>query len=226
MEELIKYLHESIDNEVLSKSERKSLKVLLSENNLNRDDLNFLRSKVFEIAVAKATPSNYKFILEWIRNTTNSLLPSQDEEHSTAFFSPGEACRETIIHQIQHAVRHMHICVFTISDDAISSAILVAHQKGILIRIITDNDKAEDLGSDIERIARSGVSVRIDRSSNHMHHKFMVTDDTHLITGSYNWTLSAAKYNHENILLTSEPSVVKSFLKQFEQLWSQMEPVT
>jgi phosphatidylserine/phosphatidylglycerophosphate/cardiolipin synthase-like enzyme len=57
-----------------------------------------------------------------------------------------------------------------------------------------------------------------------MHHKFMVTDDAHLITGSYNWTLSAAKYNHENILLTTESGVVKSFLKQFELLWPQMVP--
>jgi phosphatidylserine/phosphatidylglycerophosphate/cardiolipin synthase-like enzyme len=57
-----------------------------------------------------------------------------------------------------------------------------------------------------------------------MHHKFMVVDDSSLITGSYNWTLSAAKYNHENVLLTTEGGLVKSFLKEFGQLWHHMEP--
>ena len=51
----------------------------------------------------------------------------------------------------------------------------------------------------------------------------MVVDDRALITGSYNWTQSAARYNHENILLTKEGGVVKSFLSEFDQLWKSME---
>jgi len=50
-----------------------------------------------------------------------------------------------------------------------------------------------------------------------------VIDGKALITGSYNWTRSAARFNHENILLTKEGSVVKSFLKEFDQLWKVME---
>jgi phosphatidylserine/phosphatidylglycerophosphate/cardiolipin synthase-like enzyme len=51
----------------------------------------------------------------------------------------------------------------------------------------------------------------------------MVADHRTLITGSYNWTLSAARYNHENILVTREANVVKSFDQQFDQLWKVME---
>jgi phosphatidylserine/phosphatidylglycerophosphate/cardiolipin synthase-like enzyme len=79
------------------------------------------------------------------------------------------------------------------------------------------------MGSDIERMARAGVEVKMDYTKNHMHHKFAIVDKQHLMTGSYNWTRSAANYNHENLLLTSDEGVVKEYLKEFDKLWKEME---
>jgi phosphatidylserine/phosphatidylglycerophosphate/cardiolipin synthase-like enzyme len=53
----------------------------------------------------------------------------------------------------------------------------------------------------------------------------MIADLHTLITGSYNWTLSAARYNHENILLTREANVIKSFASEFDKLWSEMKKI-
>lgn len=127
-----------------------------------------------------------------------------------------------ITSQIDSAVRQLHICVFTISDDMITERLLAAHRKGVQIKIITDNDKSLDEGSDNKELAKAGLAVRTDTTPNHMHHKFMVADQRALITGSYNWTRSAARYNHENILLTREPGPVKSFEQQFQKLWGLM----
>lgn len=223
MDEIIAFLEQSIDDELFSKSERKSLKRLVGDKVLDKDELNFLRSKVFEIASRKATESNYRFILEWVRIATNSLIPLTGESKSAGFFSPGDACRDVIMNQISGATKRISICVFTISDDLISDSIIEAHRGGTEVQIITDDDKAADVGSDIERIARAGITVKMDKTPNHMHHKFMVVDDLSLITGSYNWTRSAAKFNHENILLTQEPGVVRSFLKEFTSLWKGMD---
>jgi phosphatidylserine/phosphatidylglycerophosphate/cardiolipin synthase-like enzyme len=63
----------------------------------------------------------------------------------------------------------------------------------------------------------------MDITSNHMHHKFMIADSDTLITGSYNWTLSAANYNYENILVTREATAIKAFANQFEKLWKEMK---
>jgi phosphatidylserine/phosphatidylglycerophosphate/cardiolipin synthase-like enzyme len=128
-----------------------------------------------------------------------------------------------IIHQIKSAIQQLQICVFTISDDLITDAIITSHQRGTTIRIITDNDKSLDEGSDIEHIVKQGIAVKMDRTPNHMHHRSMVVDGKALITGSYNWTRSAARFNHENVLLTKDAGVVKSFLKEFDQLWQVME---
>lgn len=222
MEEIINQLKLSIEDEIFSRSEKKSIKSLISEYPLDGDQLNFLRSKIYEMANEKATPDNYPFILEWIKNANSALL-TKTTEKADAYFSPGDACRNSIINQIMYASNKINICVFTISDDRITSAILDSHRRGKDVKIITDNDKSLDLGSDIDRLAKEGIAVKMDATPNHMHHKFMVVDDSVVVTGSYNWTLSAAKYNHENVVLTREGGVVKSFIKEFSQLWSTMD---
>ncbi len=222
MDELIEQLRQSIQDEVFSKPERKSVRALVAEKTLDEQQLNFLRSKIYDLANEKITATNYKFILEWVKNANSALVTNQSS-FSDAYFSPGEACRNVIISQIKSATSHLQICVFTISDDYITDAIIGSHERGTQIKIITDNDKSLDEGSDIEQIAKLGIAVKMDRTTDHMHHKFMLVDGKALITGSYNWTRSAAKFNHENILLTREVRVVKSFLKEFDQLWKVTE---
>jgi mitochondrial cardiolipin hydrolase len=141
---------------------------------------------------------------------------------SRAFFSPGDDCLEAIITAIEEAKKTMKICVFTISDDRISEAIVRAHQRGLQIRIITDNNKLHDIGSDIRELAARGLEVRIDKTRSHMHHKFAIFDETRVLTGSYNWTRSAAMYNHENILVTDNLSIVQDYSREFDRLWEGM----
>ena len=223
MDEIIENLRQSIEDEVLSKSERKSIKTLVGEQPLDENQLNFLRSKIYELANEKVNANNYHFILEWVKSANSALLIPEPPTLSDAFFSPGDACRNAIINQINSATHQLNICVFTISDDSIADAIITSHKRGRQIRIITDNDKSHDEGSDIEQIAREGILVKVDRTPNHMHHKFMVADEKAIITGSYNWTRSAAKFNHENIILSKEAGLIKSYLKEFDNLWKAME---
>jgi phosphatidylserine/phosphatidylglycerophosphate/cardiolipin synthase-like enzyme len=223
MDELLDYLQESISDEVFSKSEKRTWKSLLNEKNLDQHQLNFLRSKIYEIAKEKANTNNFQFIIEWVR-VAISALEQPKASSSDAYFSPGDSCRNVIRRQIEMATQQLDICVFTISDDSIASSLLTAHQKGVDIKLITDNDKSFDQGSDIAELAKAGIAVKMDSTPNHMHHKFMLADQRSLITGSYNWTRSAARYNHENILLTQDPAVIKSYANEFEQLWRLMEP--
>lgn len=227
MEKIITHLQASIEDEFFSKSERRTLKAILGDKPLDQHQLNFLRSKIYDLANERVTPQNYQFIIEWIKNANSALVTSSvgSSETSDVYFSPGDACRTAIIQQINTAVRELKICVFTISDDLITNALITTHKKGVAIQIITDNDKLHDVGSDIEQLAEEGIDVKIDDTPYHMHHKFMVADQRALLTGSYNWTRSAARYNHENILLTRESGVVKSYLKEFSQLWKVMKPL-
>ena len=92
------------------------------------------------------------------------------------------------------------------------------------VRVLSDNEKSEDLGSDIPRLMQAGIPVVIDRTPKHMHHKFAVFDRRVLLTGSYNWTRSADRDNRENFVVSDDPVLLRRFRAQFEQLWAEFRP--
>lgn len=140
-----------------------------------------------------------------------------------AFFSPGDDCANAIIRCIRQTEKQIDICVFTISDNQIADAIFEAFSKGVIIRIITDNDKQHDQGSDIGRLKQSGIAVRTDFTEAHMHHKFAIFDEKLILSGSYNWTLSARDENYENILISDNEKLIREFSGEFERLWRKFD---
>jgi phosphatidylserine/phosphatidylglycerophosphate/cardiolipin synthase-like enzyme len=53
-----------------------------------------------------------------------------------------------------------------------------------------------------------------------MHHKYAVIDGKTLITGSFNWTISAEKRNDENlVVIKGTREVIEAYERNFEKLW-------
>ena len=52
-----------------------------------------------------------------------------------------------------------------------------------------------------------------------MHHKFAVLDGQILVTGSFNWTRSAAEQNQENFLVSDDTVLLQAYGKEFDSLW-------
>ena len=143
---------------------------------------------------------------------------------SQVHFSPGPSCQEAILGALNSAENYVDICVFTISDNELAAAILRCYKRGVDIRIITDDDKMKDRGSDIHEFIREGLSVRTDQNPSHMHHKFAIVDGHTLLTGSYNWTRSAHTRNFENLLVTYEQDALLQYADEFERLWEEIDP--
>ena len=97
-----------------------------------------------------------------------------------------------------------------------------AVRRGVRVRIVSDDDKSEDLGSDVDRLRAAGAQVVLDASEAHMHHKFAVFDGQQLVTGSFNWTRSASEVNAENLVVTDDPRLVGAFANEFERLWQRL----
>jgi len=112
------------------------------------------------------------------------------------------------------------VCFFTISNHHIANALREAHERGLDVRIVTDDLFAAKAESDVMDLAKEGVSVRTDDSKSAlMHNKFCVIDSKYLITGSYNWTAQATYYNQENVVILENPHGVQTFTAHFEELW-------
>lgn len=225
IDQLASAFDQTFNDQQLSRNERRALKSLLKDQTLDQRKKDILRSKIFDIAEKGMGNQEARFVLEWVEDASrllDKLGEDEAESGSSVYFSPGEACKDAIISQIRSARRSLDICVFTISDNDISGAIKDRHRMGTPIRIITDNDKLYDKGSDIRDLADAGLDIRVDMTEYHMHHKFAVVDGRSVITGSYNWTRSAAKYNEENILVTQESNVVKQYDRAFKEMWKKM----
>ncbi len=217
------WLESSLDDGRLDDNERRDLKSRLTDGGLREDEYSYLRNQSFKIIQKKlAQGEDAAALFRWLERTLKVMDGSRQVDKgaiAASWFSPGRDCAGGIIEQLRLARKTIDICVFTIADDELTKHILEAHKRGVAVRVITDNDKMYDMGSDIEYLAKQGVSVKIDTTSYHMHHKFAIFDQKHLINGSFNWTRSASKYNQEDITLTDDPRFVTEFSKQFDKLW-------
>lgn len=212
-------LRQTWEDQRLSKTEKYALQDLAVV--CSDEERRFLLNRSFEIVrdhIGQNAEAMSAFL--WLERVIKALQPvEQQVAEPVAFFSPGEACRNSILQQLHVARNSADICVFTISDNVISEAILKAHQRGLAIRIITDNEKSHDRGSDIFYLAQQGLAIREDVGPDHMHHKFAVFDKKALLNGSFNWTRSATESNYENLTVNHHPALVQSYQQKFEQLW-------
>jgi phosphatidylserine/phosphatidylglycerophosphate/cardiolipin synthase-like enzyme len=211
----------------LTGSERDALVQVFAGEHLDDNRRSALRHRVFELARQEMLTEDAKQVLGWVEEVVKLLLTPATRPstatHSEAYFSPHDDCTGRIIRLFGEARATADLCVFTITDDRLSDALLAAHRRGVRLRIITDNDKAHDLGSDIERFRAAGIAVREDRTPFHMHHKYAIFDGKWLLNGSFNWTRGAARDNQENIVVTNDANLLSMFAGAFERLWGELE---
>ncbi|HIA63803.1 MAG TPA: endonuclease [Planctomycetaceae bacterium] len=206
----------------MSRGEKRILEGMVHEHGESEQQLGFLRHRAFAVARESIVGPEGIAAMEWLEDVIKVFQPREepDQNSSQVYFSPGDDCPQIIINQLERASRSIDICVFTITDNRIADAIRDAFVRGIAVRVISDNDKSLDPGSDIERLKGLGIPVRIDQTQHHMHHKYAVFDQKTTLTGSYNWTRSADKHNDENFVITSEPTINRAYSGHFDRLWN------
>lgn len=219
MQDIQTLLAQSIEDFSISRSERKELKVALSQISGQTAEQAKARQLAFRMATKVVSEIGEMAAMEWLESVIKLIYASENKITSSAYFSPGEDCLHRIRRFISEAQHSLDICVFTITDNRIVEKLIEAHQRGITLRIISDDDKSEDLGSDMERLEKAGINCLYDATSAHMHHKFAIADGHSLLNGGFNWTRSATTANSENILVTNDPRLVTKYAAAFKKLW-------
>ena len=223
-------LRKTLEDRRVSRGEKRVLQQILqqlADGGLSEQQIGLLRQRAFEVARNEVADPHAREILSWLEDIVKIVAPAGSggggPSHPTAqaYFTPGDDCPQAIQRLLDNTVREVDICVFTITDDRISRAIEAAHQRGVQVRIISDDEKAGDLGSDIDRLRGVGIPVRVDLSPYHMHHKFAIFDAAVTLTGSYNWTRSAAETNEENLVVYRDQRLARTFSSEFERLWQE-----
>lgn len=218
-------LRQTLSDKRLSRGEQQALRAVLADEAPDDRMLDHIRARAFHIAAEEMTDAASRLALHWLEELIRILegfrSGAGEPPLAEARFGPGKGIRERVKGLLVGARKSVDICVFSITDDRIANAILKAHERGVAVRIVTDDEKTSDAGSDVARLARAGIPVATDASAHHMHHKFAPFDDRVLVTGSYNWTRSAADENRENIVVTSDPRLLAAYREEFDRLWAE-----
>ena len=110
-------------------------------------------------------------------------------QYQDAFFFPSKPNVQKLCSYIALAKKSIDLCIFSFTNDDLAREIIKAHQRGVKVRIITDDESMKGFGADAQRCSDAGIPTRTDdEPMYHMHNKFMIVDSTFLVTGSFNWT--------------------------------------
>ena len=204
--------------------EKQELTALISSISHEPERLSFIRNQAFKLVSRRLEDEESRKALKCLKDLMVLIDKQRPETDPVeAFFTHHSDPLRIIQREINACKYSIDICVFTITDNRISELIKQAHKNGIKIRIISDNEKLHDKGSDIESLHRAGIPIAIDDGEEHMHHKFAIFDGHRLLNGSYNWTRGASEKNYENFLISENQELLIAYKAEFERLWEQFE---
>lgn len=137
-------------------------------------------------------------------------------DDTRVYFTPSPDCENNIIAKINQS-KKIDIAVYSITNKNIIDAVLSAHKRGAKIRVITDRLQAAGHHSLVAQIAGVGIPVVTNTRHKIEHNKFAIFNNKTIVTGSYNWTDNATKYNSENCVFIRHSA--DQYNARFEHLW-------
>ncbi len=142
----------------------------------------------------------------------------QPQNPYTICFTPGSNCTALLIRQIQSAKTSIYVQAYSFTSQPIAQALAQAHAKGIKVSVIVDkSQRGQSSHSAASWLHKQGVPVWIDYRPAIAHNKVMVIDNNAVVTGSFNFTLSAQQRNAENLIIIRDPWVAKQYLTNWQQ---------
>ncbi|NDC34651.1 MAG: phosphatidylserine/phosphatidylglycerophosphate/cardiolipin synthase family protein [Synechococcaceae bacterium WB9_2_112] len=141
---------------------------------------------------------------------------------------------------LSEAGDQVDLSLFVFSAQNLADALRRLHEDGVRIRLLADPGFANRSFS--ETLDLLGISLpdndcRLEasnrpwqqslpsvgiprlRAGDKLHHKFAVIDHRTVITGSFNWSPSAAHQNDETLLVINSPLLAAHFTQEMDELW-------
>jgi phosphatidylserine/phosphatidylglycerophosphate/cardiolipin synthase-like enzyme len=161
------------------------------------------------------------------RHKESLVEPSYTEISSgevITYFAPQHDVMGALIDLIDQAEESVHFMIFAFSRSDVADALIRAHERGVRVMGVMDAGMAASGWAQDEALAAAGIPVALDGNHNatgfaggKLHHKVLVVDGmkpeaARWVTGSANWSNSAAEYNDENMMILTEPGKARAMV--------------
>jgi len=167
--------------------------------------------------------------------TISSLFAASDPTAIQVRFGPNEDQADNLdkhfIRFVKKAKKTLDGAFFEFRLDSIVDALIAAHEKGVRVRLVTDDanyyltdhstgttDK-EQMNPFAARLVAAGIEVVHDARSGLMHNKFAVVDSAWVWSGSYNLTDSCSAKNENNAIWLKNEELAAIFTREFEEMF-------
>jgi phosphatidylserine/phosphatidylglycerophosphate/cardiolipin synthase-like enzyme len=155
------------------------------------------------------------------------VAPSFSEIHSGAvatYFAPQHDVMGALVDLIDEAEQSIHFMIFAFSRTDVADALIRAHSRGVRVIGVMDEGMAGSSWAMDEPLASAGIPIAMDGNHNSsgfaggkLHHKVLVVDGmdadrARWVTGSANWSTSAANSNDENMVILAEPGKARAMV--------------
>ena len=138
------------------------------------------------------------------------------------------------------AQQTIDMALFVFSAQSLTNVLTERHNAGVAIRLLADPSFASRSFSEVldllglalpDRFCKleagnqplaaplKGIGTPRLARGDKLHHKFAVIDNKTVITGSFNWSPSAAHTNDETLLVIHSPQLAKHFTREMNRLW-------
>lgn len=142
------------------------------------------------------------------------------------YFSPIDETIPAIVRLIDSAEKNIDLMCFVFSSRDVCNALLAAHRRGVKVRVLLDNAFSSDGITKrwpcvpFKELKAAGVPCKYDDEHSKLHHKVIIVDGKRVLTGSFNFSTSAAQDNNENALVIHDAATARKYLAEFERLWN------
>lgn len=141
-----------------------------------------------------------------------------------------EACEELALQAIDEAQDEIIVAIYTMTRMRIADALVKAAGRGVRVRVKYDDPQREavpQMARALGILRRNGVDLlpisTPEQAS--MHNKFIVVDHRTVLTGSFNFTVSAALYNWENMVRIDDRGVAAEYRRAWDSIRSGGRPI-
>jgi phosphatidylserine/phosphatidylglycerophosphate/cardiolipin synthase-like enzyme len=132
------------------------------------------------------------------------------------YFSPPDQVMEKLVSLVGSARTSIRFMAFTYTHQDLADAMIARHNAGVDVAGIFES-RASTQGAMVPLFC-AGIPVRVDGNGYTMHHKVIIIDDHIVITGSFNFTVSADDSNDDNLLVIDSPALAQLYLQEYQRL--------
>jgi Phosphatidylserine/phosphatidylglycerophosphate/cardiolipin synthases and related enzymes len=138
-----------------------------------------------------------------------------------AYFAPEDDVVSRINELIGLSRKEIKFAAFSFTDDKLANAIIYASKRGVKVRGVIESKGTKNRGSEYNNFLRNGIEVLPDGNPYNMHSKYIIIDDSVVITGSYNFSRNAKEFNDENVLIIFSKEVARKYSKNFDRIYDE-----